>query len=396
MKKQIKKMMRKIGIEINRYRPSLYGQVVSLKPEKSSRGNVLLSYRLEPFLTKMDELLLNNHHNYWRSRQIAKTFLQIGYCVDVIDFRNMTYVPQKDYAFFIDVRHNLERLTPWFTKECIKIFYIDTAHILFHNAAECQRLLNLQQRKGVTLCPRRYELPNRAIEHADCAITHGNAFVRDTFGYANKPIYTMPQIEHVMYPYPEDKDYEICRKSFVWLGSGGFVHKGLDLVLDAFSQMPDYQLYICGPLEEEKDFEKVYYRELHETPNIHTVGMVDVTGPQFNEITEKCIGLIYPSCSEGGAGSVIHCMHAGIIPIISKESGIDVHDFGLMLSDCSVESIKFSLQTISNLSNEKLKYMTSTAWEEARANHSKDRFAEEYRKLIEKLIISHGKEGFCV
>jgi glycosyltransferase involved in cell wall biosynthesis len=160
--------------------------------------------------------------------------------------------------------------------------------------------------------------------------------------------------------------------------------------------MPDYQLYICGPLEEEKDFEKVYYRELHETPNIHTVGMVDVTGPQFNEITEKCIGLIYPSCSEGGAGSVIHCMHAGIIPIISKESGIDVHDFGLMLSDCSVESIKFSLQTISNLSNEKLKYMTSTAWEEARANHSKDRFAEEYRKLIEKLIISHGKEGFCV
>lgn len=58
-------------------------RVVSLKPKQPSQGNVLLSYRIEPFLLKSDNLP-NNHTWYWECRQIAQTFLDLGYCVDVI------------------------------------------------------------------------------------------------------------------------------------------------------------------------------------------------------------------------------------------------------------------------------------------------------------------------
>ena len=36
------------------------------------------------------------------------------------------------------------------------------------------------------------------------------------------------------------------------------VHKGLDLVLEAFVAMPEYHLTVCGKVSSEKDFEDAY------------------------------------------------------------------------------------------------------------------------------------------
>ena len=115
------------------------------------------------------------------------------------------------------------------------------------------------------------------------------------------------------------------------------------------------------------------------------IGWVDVSSSLFTDITDKCVGVIYPSCSEGGGGSVINCMHAGLIPIVSYESSVDIDDFGIYLNNCSVEEIKRSVRMVSNQSAEKLKKMSRKAWDFARTNHTRDRFAKEYRKVIEKL-----------
>jgi len=81
-------------------------------------------------------------------------------------------------------------------------------------------------------------------------------------------------------------------------------------------------------------------------------------------------------------------MHAGLIPIVSYESSVDVtDDFGIVLSVCSIEKIKESLRRISNLPIQKLKLMSRRVWEFARANHTKERFAEEYRKVISQIIM---------
>jgi glycosyltransferase involved in cell wall biosynthesis len=180
----------------------------------------------------------------------------------------------------------------------------------------------------------------------------------------------------------KSQDFEACRNRFLWLGSRGLVRKGLDLVLDAFAEMPEYRLTVCGPIEGEKDFQNAYYKELYQTSNIHTVGWVDTGSQEFIEVTNNCIGLIYPSCAEGQCGGVVTCLHTGLIPIISYESGVDVHDFGLILKNCSIEEIKDSIRKVSSLSAQELKLMARKAWEFARANHTRARFAEEYRKVI--------------
>ncbi|AUB36245.1 Glycosyltransferase involved in cell wall bisynthesis [Nostoc flagelliforme CCNUN1] len=367
-------------------------QVVSLKPKQPSKGNVLLSYRIEPFLLKPGQPMPNDHTWYWEVWQIAQTFLTLGYNVDVIQFHNDKFVPQKDYAFFIDIRHRMEALAPKLNKDCIKIFHVDIANMVFRNAAECNRLLELQRRKGITLKPQRFEVPNLGIEYADCAIVLGNDFTTDTFKYANKPMYRIPISSPVVYPYPDKKDFEAVRKRFLWFGGSALVLKGLDLVLDAFAQMPEYHLTICGPVSNDKEFEQAFYKELYETPNIHTHGWIDVSSPDFIEVTNNCLGLVYPSVSEGQSGAVISCLQAGLIPILSYESGVDVHDFGVIFDNLSVDEIKAKVKSISNLPVEDLKVMSRQAWEYARANHTKEKFAQVYRNVVEQIIENHSQK----
>jgi glycosyltransferase involved in cell wall biosynthesis len=400
--------LRKIKRRLERYKPYLLAreikwmveksfqpeaaefQVATLKPQGRSRGNVLLSYIIDPFLLAEDQPVSSAHTHDWESLQIAKTFLELGYYVDVISYKNVKFQPEKDYTIFIDARYNLERLAPLLPKACIKIMHIDSSHMVYHDAAEARRLLELQQRRGVTLRPRRWEMPNLAIEHADCATILGNEFTMSTFRYAKKPLYRIPISTPVLYPWPEGKNFDGCRRRFLWLGSGGMVHKGVDLILEAFAQMPDHHLTICGPVREEKDFESAYYKELYKMPNIHTFGWIDVTRPEFVETATNCATLIYPSCSEGQAGSVVTCLHAGLIPIVSQQSGVDVNDFGLVLRECSIAEIKNAVRTVSELPCQELQMRARKAWEFARNHHTREKFAEAYRGAALKILAAYG------
>jgi glycosyltransferase involved in cell wall biosynthesis len=362
-------------------------RVVSLKPKGVARGTALLSYIIDPLLLPQGQSISNSHSHHWESLQIASTLLDLGFCVDVISFLNREFEPKKEYTLLIDPRRNLERLAPALPRDCIKIMHIDSANMVYHNAAEARRLLELQQRRHVTLRPRRWEMPNLAIEHADWATILGNEFTVSTFRYANKPLYRVPISVATLYPWPETKNFDACRKNYLWFGSGGMVHKGLDLVLEAFAAMPDFHLTVCGPVQAEEDFVSAYHKELFDTPNIHTVGWIDVDSPQFVEICDSCVALVYPSCSEGGGGSVIHCMHAGLIPIVSYESSVDIaEDYGILLEDSSIQRIQNAVKRLSSLPHDKLAQMALNAWRFVRTNHTRERFAEEYRRVVSRIL----------
>ena len=254
---------------------SLDKRFVSVAPKGASRGNVLLCYENKGFFLKSGERIPNDHTNRWEAVQIAQTFLDLGYRVDVISENNDWFVPAKHYSFFIGNRINFDRIAQSINRDCVKILHIDTAHWLFHNTGEHQRLLALQRRRRLTLPARRSLAPNLAIEHADYATILGNEFTVGTYAYADKPLYRLPISSSALYPWQEDKNFEACRNHYLWLGSYGFVHKGLDLVLEAFAEMPQYHLTVCGPIEEESDFATAYEKELYRTPNIHTAGWID-------------------------------------------------------------------------------------------------------------------------
>jgi glycosyltransferase involved in cell wall biosynthesis len=360
-------------------------RVVSLKPDGTARGTVLLSSSIEPFILAAGRPP-RAHPRYWEARQMAQTFLDLGYAVDVVSDKNDRFVPTADYAICIDVRWNLERFRTALGDRALHVMHADTAHMLFQNAAEARRLLELQQRRGVVMRPRRFERPTLAIEHAHCAVIHGNDFTLGTYRYADKPMYAVPTPALTLFPFPDGKDIDRCRKRFVWLASNGMVHKGLDLALDAFAGLPDHHLVVCGPVQRERDFETFYWKQLYESPNVTTLGWTDVTSPQFAEIVNSSVALVYPSCSEGQAGAVTTCLQGGLIPIASYQSGVDVDDFGLVLQQCTVEEIRDAVRRVSSLPGNTLREMSQKAWTTARARYTPEAFARRYRDVAVELL----------
>lgn len=368
-------------------------RIIQLKPDNKApvKGNVLISYITAPFRQKVEDGWPTSHSNYWECFQMARTYLDFGYAVDIIDWTDKGFLPKKNYDVFIDIHSNMERLAPFLYDECLKILHITGAHWLFQNHAEYARLIALQQRRGISLLPHRIVPPSLGIEYADCATIVGNRFAINTFAYANKPIHRIPVSSSVTFPWIAGKDFDACRRTFLWIGSSGLVHKGLDLVLEAFIDIKDCELHICGPVQDETDFVKAYSKELHNTANIKNHGWIDVAGPEFPALAGRCAAVVYPSCSEGTAGSVITCLHAGLIPIVSMESGVDTGDFGFLLRNNTTDDIKKMIRVVAGLSTDELRARSKKAWEFAQANHTREEFAMAYQQVVAKLLDIQGK-----
>lgn len=90
--------------------------------------------------------------------------------------------------------------------------------------------------------------------------------------------------------------------------------------------------------------------------------------------------------------SVVTGLHASLIPIISYQSGVDVGEFGLILKSSSIEEIKDSIRMVSDLPAQELKLRARKAWEFARKNHTREKFADEYRKAVENIISSFQRD----
>lgn len=357
---------------------------ISLEPEGEPRGSVLFSYVLDPFLLPPGAPVPNWHTHFWESFEMGHAFRDAGYRVDVISWTNQRFEPEREYDVLIDVRTNLERLAPRLGTDALRVLHIDTAHWTYHNRAQERRRAALATRRGIELELVKLVPENRAIESADVATVLGNEFTQETYAFAETPLVRIPISTPRVYPYPTGRSWDHARKRFLWLGSGGLLHKGLDLVLDAFAGMPEMELVVCGPIRKERQFERAYFTELYETPSIRTLGWVDVTSHAFEKLAARCLGMVYPSCSEGGGGSVINAMHAGLVPVASRESSVDVApDCGVVLEESTVPEIQDAVRDLAARPAEQLEEMARGAWSYAREHHTRERFSVAYRRFVE-------------
>lgn len=386
MKAIVKKLLELMGIVVRRPPPVRFVELPTLR--QSVRGRALIAYVIDPFLLPKGRELPSGHTHFIEVRLMVEVFHDLGYAVDVVDYRDTTFVPTKDYDILVSSRVCLERYARLLGPQCLKIFHVTVSHWLWNNAAAIGRCLEVQRHRGVSL--RSYKLmdENWAIEFADFAIySTGNNWVPDSYAYAGKPFARVPLCTHTVYPPPEGKDIEAVRWTFLWLGSHGFIHKGLDLVLEAFAAMPDFKLIVCGPISAEPAFERAFERELYQTPNIETVGWVDIASDRFREIVARCVGLVYPSCAEGASGNVLTCMQAGLIPVISYPSCVDMSTGnGLQIEALNLDSVQQALRTLAAMSAEELSALATRAWTFARDHHTHERFSEEYRKAVEAAL----------
>lgn len=360
-------------------------RVVTLFPDVHNGKYVLISYLTDPYFLKTD-ISRHTHSNLIECKTVVNFFLNKGYIVDVINWDNNIFIPSRKYAVIFDIHNNIDRLSNYLPKDTIKVLYATGAHWLFQNLAEYQRLDDLKKRRGLSLIPRRQTPPCQSAEKSDHLIILGKRTAYNSFLYTKKSLHSINLFSILTVQLEEEKDFHKSRNNFLWIGNAGLVHKGLDLVLEAFSKLPTHHLYICGNISDEKDFEDAYYQELYNTPNIHTVGWMDIHSSQFQELLKNCIALVYPSCSEGQSGSVITCMHGGLIPIISEYCGISIQNNGVILEVISIENIRESVRMVSSMDVKELETKTKESRNYILREHTLEKYQKDMNMVLDLII----------
>ncbi len=356
-----------------------------LAPRGSSRQSVCISYLSEPFSADWTEAKARGHTNAFEVTAMAQAWLEHGFRVEICGYEDKDYTPPPDCAVAIDIHGNLERWAAQTGHRFLKFLHATGSHWRFQNEAESQRLAALRARRGVMLEPRRQVPPSFAAEAADHITLTGNGFTMETFRHAGKPMTRIPISSAYEFDWPERRNFETARRRFLWIGSYGMVHKGLDLVLEAFAKLPDLELTVCGRPEKETDFFRAYEKELTATQNIRHLGWMDLSSAGFAEIAQTHCAVVYPSCAEGGGGTVIHCMHAGLIPVCSREASVDLGNFGVTIKDSTVESVMESVNTIAREPAPIVELRARHAYEHARRHHRRDLFASAYAGFVSRI-----------
>ncbi|MDP3957985.1 MAG: glycosyltransferase [bacterium] len=369
----------------NKMTNKLWG-IAHVPARGTKKGEVLISYITEPFTLLPWEKFSNYHTMYWECHEIARLFSEKGYACDIVNAKDEAFVPKKPYAVCVDAENGLRRFAPYLPKDCKKVFHILISHWEEYNEAEEKRLGDLKRRRGVRLLPRRRMTPSENAHVADFLEGFGNRTAFSSFDRFKKPIFFIPISAALMLDFPERKDFESARRHFMWFGGGGAVLKGLDLALEAFAMTPEFNLHVCGPIHGEQDFIDEYWKELYETKNIKVYGRLDIGSPQFAELVNKCGAVIYPSGGEGSSGAIVQAMHAGLVPIITHETGIQEDAEYIPLENPTPESVAAAARAFSEMPAEDIRRLSKKIWSYARARYTRAEFSKAYKKFIEEKL----------
>ncbi len=328
------------------------------------------------------------HQNKWCAVEIARLLDELGYVVDVVQWDSEDPKIEYDYDLLIGFGR-AEDLAKQLPDRTVKIFLATGSQAEFANKREKERLEEVRSKRGCLLRPTR-QSPDRAeyLEYFDAIACLGNQDVAATFRpYFGKKIHTWNNYgyDHLS-GIPTNKNFEEARKNFLYFSGGGQVLIGLDFVLEAFVQLPKLKLFVCGAFVHEKDFVACYRKELYETPNIVSVGWVHVGSPQYFELISKCGATIFPICAGASPGSVTLLMNNGIIPIVSREAGIDTADFGITLSSISADEIKKEVDWVASQPANWHREAAMRVFQAARRDFSQAAFTRRFREILAAII----------
>lgn len=345
--------------------------------------NCLLKYIVSPFAGNAPEQL---HQNHWQVPVLGRLIGEYGYNVDVMNWDDNQITLAKYYDLIIDISpHNRHIYLPRLSSAGKCILYATGSAPQFQRRQEEDRLENLFQRRGARL------MPHTSLEYDyghpdtyDGFMLIGNRHTLDTFGTVD--LNKSCLIRNTGYPDIAVPDFqEKSPRNFLFFASQPQVLKGLDLLLEVFAAHPMLNLYVCSLFQQEEDFCKVYESELFHCPNIKAIGFVDTTTPLFRDIAGACAYVILPSCSEGISGSVLTTMSAGLIPIVSKECGLNSEE-AFLLENCSIDCLTETVTAFGQKSAAWIREHAYRSLDIIKQNYRSQNYMESVRSAFTKLL----------
>ncbi|MCT7481727.1 glycosyltransferase [Aliarcobacter cryaerophilus] len=360
MIKVIKEYLKKNRFVLNVYELIFQRPIVNYFKKQYSK-KVLFSYSTYHFNKKNYVA----HSNYQESLVIAKIFDEMGYMVDIynnnreykINFDNYDVVFGEGMPMFQAIQQNTNALT---------IYYATGSHPWQCSQASLNRVVDYYKKNNfLALDSTRLQdyKWGLAASLSDAVIVIGNNNTKKTFiDNGASHIYKINPTFHIKKEAKEIQKTQNSLKSMLYFASYGLLHKGLDLAVEAFRELPDWTLHVCGYTERENEF----MQSLNLPKNVIVHGFIDIESSLFQKLSENCGYVILPSSSEGIATAILTAMGRGaMIPVVTKECGINIDDFGILIEDLTVKSVKKAIEHCKMISYDELMINSKKAMEKA-------------------------------
>lgn len=358
--------------------------------DREVEGYVLMSYLVEPFLLREGSWRFFTHQNRQQALEIVAVFNELGYAVDLFQYDDESVEPEdfSKYNILFGMGPNYDQFAERVPAEARRIFYATTMHWSHLNAAEAERVDRFNRRMGANVSPSR-QVPERDFDSiADAIIVVGDEYALETY-QENATLEDVYRIRLSSWDFLENtaetKSFEEARRRFLWFGGGGLVLKGLDMLIEIFSESSDLELYICGPVANNIEFTDRYREELR-CENIHLVGYTRVGSETFNDVTRKFEFVIHPSGSESISGGVVTCMHRGLIPIVTKGVIRDTNDWGISIQNDDREGIRNAILTAAEMDPIACRRMANRAHAYAKTNFTIETFGKDFEEALTAIL----------
>ena len=352
---------------------------------------VLVSYLKAPFLTGIDY----SHSNYTECKTAADLFHELGYRVDVIDYTvNDYHIDYSVYEVVYGLGFPLERsFYSADAEKLIKIFYSTGCNPFYSYQQSALRVSEFARQKGLII-PQSSRISDFfwtfQYLNSDLIIALGNDFVANTYRNTNPNLKICPINAFYFDIYDIDlnqKNFSSASKNFLWFGSSGLLHKGLDIVIDFFAERPDVTLHICGASRNEQKFFEYYAPIIENCPNIVDHGFVDIKSEKFTTIMDTCGSVVFPSASEGGAVALLNVVaNGGLIPILSNAAGLDLKPFNFPIADFAT-NLSVAVDHLLGLTPEEFKELANTSKKSVRENYSYQMYKQSLKEILNQNLV---------
>lgn len=351
--------------------------------------SVLISYIVYPIYMKENK----THSNIIEVNCIVEYFKNKKYNVDIVDYDYKGKINFEEYNIVFGLGEPLEKAIANSNINLKKIFYATGQNPYINNKSAIKRLIEFKKVQGI--------MPVESIRVAkniwplqltgsDRIIALGNDFTINTFkmfydgqvSSLNAPCYTIFN-ESVCV-----KNYNKAKKNFLWFGSTGAIHKGLDLVIEEAKIRKDINFHICGPVEREEEFYKKYLKKYINEENIKFYSFISLDSDKFRELLDLCAFVILPSCAEGQCTSVLNCMSGGLIPIVTKQCGIDIDEGnnGYLINELNIKSISNVINKVVSMEDKQIEEMSKLNYSLAKEVYSERCFKENLNRILDEIV----------
>ena len=343
---------------------------------------ILLSYSKFHFdPDKTDENKYKNSSAAINARTLYNVLKSFG-DVDYIDFSEWEKIRGQSYDLFVGINHNFDKILKYcYIKKSVYYAvnqYPKVRNMIIRKFNNHRRIVNFFHHFKLFLygilkkswrASYKYEYAPvvESILSADAIICLGNDVVKKSYidyGYPEDKFFIINYDLLMGCATPKTKFHKPIR--ILYVATELCLRKGTDILYDLFIKLAqhsklDYRLTIVGGGGCGRQYTYLINKLAKKS-----AGKVSYLGPLFGqkytEILKANDFYFFPSIEEGQAGTVLDAMYNGLIPLITKESGVDFSPLGFLEPRMKSKKNMTILKSIFDLSDEeKRKLSTQTA-----------------------------------